>query len=84
MQKKTNNACLAEAKSYMNSVVANFAQNTTAPSYQASACEARTVPLIAQYLSGASTTFVPHTRGTASLKKNTTCNAGNANCQLVP
>lgn len=84
MQRTANSACTAEAKAYMNSTVANFANSIVAPTYVASACESGDTPVLNDYLSGGTVTFVAKTRGTVSLKKDTQCNVGTTICQLEP
>ncbi|WP_033420948.1 pilin [Denitrificimonas caeni] len=84
MQRSANSACLAEAKFYMNSAVANFADNTTPPPYAAFACESGSAPTISQYRNNNNVTFSSRARGNTALQKNTQCNAGNSNCTLVP
>ena len=84
MQRTANSACLAEAKAYMSSAVANFANSITAPPYTASACASGTLPTMSDYTSGGTVTFVARTRGTGSLKKDTDCNVGTATCVLQP
>lgn len=84
VQRSANSACLAEAKVYMNSAVANFANSTAPPPYTASACESGSLPTISDYLNNDTVTFASKTRGNATLQKNTLCNVGNANCTLTP
>ncbi|WP_416240576.1 prepilin-type N-terminal cleavage/methylation domain-containing protein [Acinetobacter sp. CFCC 10889] len=84
MQHSANNACLAEAKTYINSAVANFAENTTAPDFIASACRSGEKPTIAVYQQRGGVTFISETRGNPTLKKNTQCNVGTGDCQLIP
>ena len=85
MQRSANSACLAEAKSYINSAVANFADNTTVPVYAASACESLTAtPTVTDYQNNGVVVFVTPERGTGALRQNVQCSVGIANCQLVP
>ena len=77
-------ACLAEAKTYMNSAVASFAENTTAPDFVASACKSGDKPTIELYRQRGSITFVSVVRGNPTLKKNILCNVGTGDCQLIP
>lgn len=84
IQHSANNACLAEAKTYMNSAVANFAENTTAPDFVASACKSGDKPTIELYRQRGSITFVSAVRGNPTLKKNILCNVGTGDCQLIP
>lgn len=84
-QRSANGACLAEAKAYMNTAVADAADNTTSMAYNAVACDsAATVPVTpAMYNTAASVNFVAPTRGNAALRMNTRCDAGSATCNLV-
>lgn len=85
MQRSANSACLMEAKGYINTVVANFADNVSVPAYVASACESLSVaPTVTDYTTNGSVTFNAPTRGNASLRQNVQCVVGTANCQLVP
>lgn len=84
MQHSANSACLAEAKTYINSVVANFADNTMAPNYVPSACISGTEPTKMDYVNHGTVTFITQLRGNTSLRQNTECNVGTADCQLVP
>lgn len=84
MQRSANSACLGEAKTYMNSAVANFADSTAPPPYIASACTSGTVPTVTAYQNNGSVTFITPVRGSASLRLNAMCNVGTADCLLVP
>ena len=83
-QRAANSACLAEAKAYMSTAVANLADGRTAPDYTPSACDSTTsvTPTTANYANNASITFKAKSRGTASLKKDTICDAGTGACRL--
>ena len=87
--RSANNACLGEAKAYMGAAVANLANNVAAPAFadSASACASIAggggtggVPNVADYTAGNSVTFTVNSRG----DKNTTCNVGSGQCELVP
>ena len=83
MQRSANGACLAEAKAYMNAAVADAAdgRDPTAPANVA--CKSGGRMTIDDFAAGNSLTFVPQARGTATLLKNTKCNAGTGTCALV-
>jgi len=89
MQRSANAACLAEAKAFMSTAVADFAINpaqATAVSANTatSACTAAVTVPRASYTGGLATpNFVPRTRGNAALIQNTTCNAGTGTCNLI-
>ena len=79
--RSANNACLGEAKAYMGAAVANLANNVDAPAFAGSACDSISgVPAVADYTAGNSVTFTVNSRG----DKNTTCNVGSGQCELVP
>jgi len=86
-QRSANGACLAEAKAYMGTAVANLADGRTAPPYgatEAKACvSVDNVPDSAGYNSGGSATFTAQTKGNASIKQDTKCNVGSGSCDLV-
>lgn len=85
MQRTANSACLSEAKVYMNTVVANFADNVTVPTYQASACEnISIVPTLSAYQSNGMTIFTTPVKGTSTLHQDVQCQVGTADCRLVP
>ena len=85
-QKSANGGCLAEAKAYMGAAVANLADNTAAPQYTASACTGMSPTTITptNYSNGISVTFAAQTRGNATIKKDTKCDAGKGSCKLAP
>lgn len=77
--RSANNACLKEAKAYMDIAVANLADGNPAPAYSPKACAAiSSNPVVADYNSGATIRFTI----TASGSKDTTCNAGSSVCGL--
>ena len=83
-QRAANSACLAEAKAYMSTAVANLADGRTAPDYTPSACASDpATPTTANYAANTSITFKAQSRGTASLKKDTICDAGTGACRLA-
>jgi len=87
MQRSANGACLAEAKAYMNAGVADAADGRTPAVYYTKpsrACEKGVDMTIAHYTSGATLTFEPKVKGTSTLVKNTTCNAGSGSCEYAP
>ena len=84
MQRSANSACEAEAKAYVNTAVADAADNRAPVAPQNIACSAGPTMTTGNYTSGATLTFTPRTRGTPGLVKNTTCNAGSGTCSLQP
>ena len=85
LQRSANGACMGEAKAYMNTAVADAADNRapTAPTLSACANISAT-PTIADFTNGNAITFTPEARGTAGLLKTTGCNAGSGTCSLAP
>lgn len=74
-----NNACLKEAKAYMELAVANLANNVDAPPYAPGACAGiSAVPLVADYVGNSPIEF----NVGASGDRNTTCLAGSSVCAL--
>ncbi len=79
-QKSSNGACLAEAKAYMGTAVANLANSSAAVGFNAKACASGDTPTEANYNSGATINFTSKTKGNASLKRDVRCNAGSGSC----
>ncbi|WP_306139235.1 pilin [Rheinheimera baltica] len=79
-QRGANGACMNEAKSYMATAVANLANDEAATAYVASACASGATPTAAQYQGGTAVTFVTKVRGTSTVKKDVSCNAGSGAC----
>jgi type IV pilus assembly protein PilA len=82
MQRSANNACLAEAKAYMNTAVADAADNRDPVAPNRSACVTAPTMTQADFAANNPLTFVPDTRGTAALLQNTVCRAGTGTCTL--
>ena len=85
MQKSANNACLGEAKAWVNGAVAEVATDgeITTP-WKAAACsDTTTNPVNNKQFTGATLTFKAKTRGTASLKQDTNCDVKTATCSLT-
>ena len=83
-QRSANSACLGEAKSYMNVAVADAADNRAPGAPPGIACATAPTMTIADYQGANPLTFIPQTRGDASVLRNTTCNAGSGTCALAP
>ena len=93
-QRSANGACMAEAKAYMGTAVANLANNQAAPSYTAtpsgdnasrmSACtNISAVPDTTAYNTGAAVTFTTPVRGNANIRQNVSCAADSGNCDFA-
>ena len=85
MQRSANAACEAEAKAYINTAVADAADNRAPIAPPNVAClSGGPTMTISNYTGGTSLAYTPRTRGTPSLVKNTNCNAGSGTCSLAP
>ena len=83
-QRSANASCLAEAKAYMGASVADAADGRTPTTFNASACASGASMTVANYNANNTISFVAKTQGNASIKKDTSCSAGNGSCELAP
>ncbi|MDO4708304.1 MAG: prepilin-type N-terminal cleavage/methylation domain-containing protein [Pseudomonadota bacterium] len=84
-QRSANNACMAEAKSYISMSVA-YLVNDDESAVQAPpniSCVSGNKPTKVDYDNGHTLTFVPHQRGNTALLRNTVCDVGSTSCSLV-
>lgn len=86
LQRSSNAACLAEANAFMHTASADMAANRNSPVFVPSACASGPAAPLAtsDWIADSPIQFVPETRGTVSLIKNTTCSSGTASCSLAP
>jgi len=83
-QRSANGGCLAEAKAYMSAAVANLANDTAAPAYNASACVAiSATPTTADYSAGNTVSFTSQIRGNSAIKKDINCEVGTGSCDYL-
>lgn len=82
-QRSANGACLAEAKAYMGTAIADAADGRDPGAAPAVACSNAVTMTIADWTGGATLTFNPQAKGSAAVLQNTTCNAGTGNCSLA-
>ena len=86
MQKSANNACLGEAKAWVNGAIAEVASEQDGKiktAFTAAACEsAANVPGVGSTLGTAALKFKARVRGTASLARGTTCTPASGTCSL--
>ena len=85
IQKSANNACLGEAKAWVNGAVAEVASDGEIKTdWKAAACDGAntTNPVNNKQFTAATLTFAAKTRGTASLKQDTECDVRSATCKL--
>lgn len=83
-QRSANSACLAEAKAYIGTAIADAADNRVPAAPNSNACNVAPTLTQADWAGNAALTYVPQTRGTAALLRNVTCEAGTGTCELAP
>ena len=84
-QRSANGACLAEAKAYMGTAVADMSDNRAPGAFTGNQCTSMTPTLTtANYGVGTSVNFVAAVRGNSAIKKDTRCDAGKGSCRIVP
>ena len=83
-QRSANGACLAEAKAYMGTAVADMADNRPPTAFAGNQCTNTPTLTTASYAAGASVDFVAAVRGNSAIKKDTRCDAGKGSCRIVP
>ena len=81
-QRSANGACLAEARSYMGSAVADLADGRDAETFDPVACLSGDTPTEANYNGNQEVNFVSRTRGNATVKEDVICAAGTGTCRL--
>lgn len=84
-QRSANGACMAEAKSYMTTAIADLSANREAVDYAPVACtdEDFAKPTVENYNDNDVITFTPVARGTSKLLQQTECEAGTGTCRLL-
>lgn len=83
-QRSANSACLAEAKAYMNTAVADAADNRDPAAAPTVSCATSPTMTQANYAANASLTYIPRVRGNSTLLRNVTCISGSGSCTLAP
>lgn len=83
-QRSANAACLAEARAYMSTAVAEMADYTMPPDYEPKACDTDTDLGLTtgDFATPRTVTFDSPIRGNIAIKKNVDCNTGSAQCAL--
>ncbi|MFA7605248.1 MAG: prepilin-type N-terminal cleavage/methylation domain-containing protein [Rhodocyclaceae bacterium] len=87
MQRSSNGACMAEAKAWMNTAVADTADgrdSTTPPNIACASATPAGVLTSADYAGDTSVTFTPQPKGTVALSRDTICSAGSGQCRRLP
>ncbi len=84
LQRSANGACMGEAKAWINTAVADAADNRSSTAFTPTACASASTTVVtpAIFAAGTAITFTPRSRGTAALLKTTSCNAGSGSCSL--
>ncbi len=82
-QRASNGACLAEAKSYISTAVADAADNRAPNAFVAKACALGTTGTTGQYNAGSSISFTAAVKGNGTIKKDTSCSMGSGTCTLA-
>lgn len=80
VQRSANKACLAEAKSYMMTAIADAADNRDPIASLAVSCIAAQTLTVAEYEAGSPKTWMARTKGTASLVGTITCSSSSSTC----
>jgi len=85
-QRSANAACLAEARAYMTTTVADLANYRLPPAYVPTACAASTSLGLTttDFATPRTVTFDVPVKGSATLKADVDCNTGSAQCMLQP
>lgn len=80
-QRSADGACLAEAKAYMGTAVANMANGDAPEAFVGSACEdLETAVAVTDYAAGNDITFTPIARG--GTPTDVVCDAGSGACEV--
>ena len=82
-QRSANAACLAEAKSYVATAIADASSGRNPQPFSPSACASGTTMTQANWSNGDTLNFVAKVTGNSALKQDTECNAGTGNCRLA-
>lgn len=84
-QRSANAACLAEARAYMSTAVAELANYILPPVYAPVACDSATNLALktSDFATPRPVTFQSPTKGSASLKQDVECDTGSAQCKLL-
>ena len=85
-QRSSNGACEAEAKAFMNTAVADIADNRNSTVFTPAACTGAnpTSLTTGNYSTPISVVFTPQTRGNANLVRTTRCDSGSGTCRILP
>jgi len=83
-QRSANGACLAEARAYMSTAVAELANYVLPPVYAPVACDPGTDLALktSDFATPRPVTFVSRVKGNVGVKKDVVCNTGSAQCEL--
>ncbi|MDI3489241.1 MAG: type pilus assembly protein PilA [Thauera sp.] len=84
LQRSANATCLAEAKAYVVQSVAEAANNRNPSAFSGIACAVGTTMVVADFANNSVLVYTPRLRGPAASLRNTRCNAGTGDCELIP
>lgn len=83
MQKSTNNACLGEARAYMNATVGIAASGVEPEKFKPSSCESGETLTLERYARPQDLMkFMPQVRGNPTLRKGVECDIKPNSCRL--
>ncbi|NCT86228.1 prepilin-type N-terminal cleavage/methylation domain-containing protein [Stenotrophomonas acidaminiphila] len=84
-QRSANAACLAEARAYMSTAVAELANYVLPPVYAPVACDPGTDLALktSDFATPRPVTFTSPVKGNSTLKQNVECDTGSAQCKLL-
>ena len=83
-QRSANGACLAEAKAYVNTAVADAADDRDPTAFKAAACASGATATKGDYTGNANIKFVAKARGNSDIIRGTQCSMGSGTCSLLP
>jgi len=83
-QRSANAACLAEARAYMSTAVAELANYVLPPVFAPVACDAATNLALqtSDFATPRPVTFTSQVKGNIGVKQDVECNTGSAQCEL--
>lgn len=83
-QRSANAACLAEARAYMSTAVAELVNYTLPPAFGPKACDSSTALglTVTDFATPRTVVFTSQVKGNATLKRDIDCNTGSAQCAI--
>ena len=86
-QRSANGACMAEAKAWMNTAVADIADGRSSSAFvggRACVSAAPATLTTTHYNTPISVVFTPQIKGNSALVKTTRCDTGSGSCTITP